>query len=58
MSAAAGALDLDLGGGLGDLAEVVVGEVDVGCSEVFFEPVELPGPGDGNDPRFLCQEPG
>ena len=41
-----------------DLAQVVLGELDLGGGDVLFEPEQLGGAGDGDDPCLLCEEPG
>jgi hypothetical protein len=45
------ALDVDGGSAFLDLAQVVGGQLNVGRAQVFFEPVELGGAGDGRDVR-------
>jgi hypothetical protein len=44
--------------GVLDLAQVVLRELDLGWGDVFFEPVQLGRAGDGDDPRFLREDPG
>lgn len=45
-------LDRNPGGGGLDLLQVRGGEIDRRRSEVLLEPLELPGAGDGHDPRL------
>ena len=47
----------DLGEGAVDLAEIVGGQFDRRRAEVLFEPMQLRGSGDRNDPRLLRQQP-
>jgi len=54
----AGSLDLDPVGGALDLAEVVGGQRDGGCSEVLFQAFYSTGARDRHDPGLLGEQPG
>jgi len=45
----------DLGGGALDLSKLVGREFDGGRAHVLLQALQLPGAGDGNDPRLLDQ---
>jgi hypothetical protein len=53
-----GALNCDLCGGSVEFPEIVRGEFDGNRSDVLFQPFQFRGAGNGNNPGFLCQEPG
>ena len=53
----ASALHCNLGGGALDLAEIVVCQFDIDCSEIFFETMQLCRARDWNDPGFLGEQP-
>ena len=52
------ALHRDIGDGRRDLAQVFLGQRDVGRADVLFEAAELGCAGDRDDPRLLRQQPG
>ena len=54
----AGALQLDLRGGFFKRAHIVRREFDICGAEIFFQPGQLRGPWNRNDPRLLRQQPG
>src|SRR5438128_2133709 len=51
------ALYLDLRRGAVDRAELVGRQLDVGCSEVLLEAVQLRGARNRHDPRLLREQP-
>jgi len=50
-------MHLNLRGGGVDFTEIVRREFDGKCPDVLFQPMQLGGAGDWNDPRFLGQQP-
>jgi hypothetical protein len=56
--AIAPALDLDSGRTSLALAKFLGGQFDVSGAQIFLEPVQLPSPGDRDDPGLLRQQPG
>ena len=54
----AGTLNLYLRGRSVDVAQILRRQLDIGRPEVFREPRELCGAGNGNDPGLLGEQPG
>jgi hypothetical protein len=56
--AVAATLDVDRVGGVGDLGEVVGGELHIGGADVLLESMQLAGPRHRHDPWLLREQPG
>jgi hypothetical protein len=52
------AVALRIGERILDLGQVVVDQIELCCSKVLFEPVQLGHAGDRHDPRLLSEHPG
>src|SRR6266702_4163517 len=50
-------VDRDLLGGSVKFAKIIRSEFDINRSDILLKTLQLRRAGNGNDPRFLCQEP-